>query len=252
MATPIKGLDWISNIGTGSMDWIVYVLIILFFSAIAFLIYMKLKDRGKSYKTTIWEYVGDTCRKLTDTVQQKEDTDKTVMFKLKRAKVRVPVTMKDATVTAGGKATFDLIKVEDNYYPMRPTQIVQIYELDEDGQIKNDDDGNPIKQKLSLVEFNAKFKLKDIKSAAHKIGQDAKIYTFWEKHAALMQFVATMTSIMIPFILMLIVIMKVGPILKGMNAVAISVDMLVDKYASIATSLEAIAQHFGGMIPPPG
>ena len=246
------GMDWLSGFGGGSYDWLVYLLIVVFFLAIAFIIYMQLKSRGKSYKTTIWENVGGSWRKLSDTAQEKEDTDKTTMFKLKRAKVRVPITMKDATVTANGKVTFDVIKVEDNYYPMRPTQTIQIYEYDKEGEIKKDDAGNLIKRELTLIEFGAEFKLHDIKAAAHKIGQDSKIYTFMEKNAAMMQFVATMASIMIPFVLMLIVIMKVGPLLKGMTAVASVSEGLVRHYASIATSLEAIAQHLGGVIPPPG
>ena len=253
MALPdIKGLDWISTIGGGSYDWVVYLLIVVFFLAIGFIVYMQLKSRGKTYKTTIWEDVGGSWRKVMDTLQQKEDKDKTTMFELKRAKVRVPVTMKDATVTANGKVTFDLIKVEDNYYPMRPTQTVQIYETDKEGEIKKDDAGNPIKRELKLIEFGAEFKLHDIKAAAHKIGQDAKIYTFMEKNAAMMQFIATMASIMIPFALMLIVIMKVGPLLKGMADVGAATTQLVPHYQSIATSLEAIVQHLGGIIPPPG
>lgn len=252
MATPLKGFEWVSQIGSGSGNWIVYLLIILFFVAIAFLVYVKLKSKGKTYKTTIWEYVGDSVRKVTDTMLEKEDKDKTVMFKLKRAKVRVPVTMKDATVTVSGKATFDLIKIDDHYFPMRPTKNIMIYKTNEKGEIQKGEDGNPILEELSLVEFGAKFKLHEIKSAAHKIGQDSKIYSFWEKNAALMQFVATMTSIMIPFVLMLIIIMKIGPILKGLNAVAIGIDLLVDKFSSIATSFEVIAQHLGGIVPPPG
>lgn len=253
MALPeIKGLDWLSGLGGGSYDWVVYLLIVIFFLSIGFIVYMQLKSRGKNYKTTIWENVGGSWRKLSDTLQQKEDKDKTTMFKLRRGKTRVPVTIKDATVTSNGKVTFDLIKVEDNYYPMRPTQNMQIYELDSDGKIKRDGDGNPIKKEMTLIEFGAEFKLQDIKAAAHKIGQDAKIYTFMEKNAAMMQFVATMASIMIPFVLMLIVIMKVGPLLKGMTLVTTTTGELVPQYVRIANSLEAIVQHLGGVIPPPG
>ena len=252
MATPIKGFDWIANIAAGSGDWLMYGGIILFFVVVSVFIYMQLKSRGKSYKTTIWEYAGNSVRKVTDTLMEKEDKDKTVMFKLKRAKIRVPVTLNDATVTSGGRVTFDLIKVEDNYYPMRPTQNVQIYEVDDKGDIVKDEEGNPTKREMKLIEFGAEFKLRDIKAAAHKIGQDSKIYTFWEKNAALMQFVATMMQFTIPFVLMLIVVWKIGPLLKGMSTVSIAITGLVDKFAAIANSLEIIAQHLGGVVPPLG
>lgn len=243
------GLDLFSG---GSGDMLIYGIIIVAFAAVAFMIYALLKGRGKTYKTTIWEYVGDSVRKYNDTIIEKEDKDKTVMFKLKRAKQRIAVTMKDATVTSAGKATFDLMKVEDQYYPMRPSKVVRVPLKDDKGKVKKDEDGKILYENIDLVEFNARFKFKEIQAAAHKIGQDSKIYTFWEKNQQIMQFIATMASIMIPFVLMLIVIMKIGPVLTGLTQVSLSVGDLVSRFDRIAMALEIIAQGLGSITPPLG
>ena len=221
--------------------FIVLVFFVILIGGAVLAIAMSRKKAKKKFKATIYEFLGETVRKTYDTIIIKKDTEGNPFFWLKKTKLKAMVSRENAIVDSNGRITYDLMRVKD--------QILPIDIQKKTTKIKGKD-GKEIEQ--DIVKFLAEAHITDLEAAARQIDKDKGDFAFMDKYGNLMAMAMQIMGIAVPFVMMLIVIMKMGPLLEATKILSAQMPGIIEQLANIATALEKVAEAFGGTLPPPG
>ena len=135
-----------------------------------------------------------------------------------------------------GLATFDLVCINDRYFPLLTNQIV----VNEDG--KEED----------VYKFLARAHLEEQEDTARKIGEDKQEFAFMEKYGKFVQLILAVTPAILAIIAVIISVKTNSNVAKELAGFTLELGGIKGALNSVATNLGALVGKGGSLIPPPG
>jgi hypothetical protein len=238
--------------------WVIAILMTL--AVLALFLHSRLKKRGRSYKATIWERVGQTWRKRYGLVVEKRDkTAHTYSVYDSRGLLvfRPPgkgkpsaLTLDDAVLTSRGRAEFDLIKISGYYFPASlPNEIKLKSRGEKDGAVTK------LSELLNVEEFYIKVAadLDQVERAQVEAVEDNKNFMDMDRWAPLFQTLAWVAPIVFSLILVWYAIGKVGDMTMYLPDIMSELSKASANSAEAARVLSHIAERMGiATAAPPG